>query len=260
MKSIPKEYLTISEKIKAVGKQYLFLYNFGPIKFLTIDEINSNDDLLTDFHSNNNFYGFDFLPFAIVGRYNGVLLYGSTVENKKGVFYNGTYPKTRYPIKISDDISEIIPLEILNDNLISEEEIYAYEEKQYNNYGISLTTDKGIIPTNKDVRILFQEKFTKSILMNKESDYKDLISKFLILNKIEFADLPDGRYYSSDFEEISKKIRKNYSINFYHTHFIPSDYYAIGIYSSQEMSELLKLGLLSDEELNIDEEVYRQTI
>lgn len=73
-------------------------------------------------------------------------------------------------------------------------------------------------------------------------------------------DLPDGRYYSSDFEEISKKIRKNYNINFYHTQFIPSDYYAIVIYSSKEMSELLKLGLLSDEELNIDEKVYLQTI
>lgn len=58
MKSISNEYLTINEKIKAVGKQYLFLYNFGPIKFLTIDEINSNNNILTDFYSNDNFYGF----------------------------------------------------------------------------------------------------------------------------------------------------------------------------------------------------------
>ncbi|MCQ4140619.1 hypothetical protein [Chryseobacterium sp. EO14] len=255
--NIPKEYLQIKDILDKSDKQFLFLYNFGPCKLLNLEETIIDKESLTEFYSNSKLFDFDFFPFAKIGRNDGTLLIATKNNELKGIFYAGFFPKTKHPVKISDNFSNLIPINILGENLISEDEIYAYEELQYNSYDIIETPIKGVIPINNDIRKFFKQKFKNSILIDKESDHQEILTKFFKENKIDNFNLPDGRYYSSDFEEISNKIRKEFKINFYHSQFIPSDYYGIGIYTDNELGELLRLGLINDENLELDDLIYK---
>lgn len=167
----------------------------------------------------------------------------------KGIYYVSTDYDYKYPFKLAGSLTELFGNHSLNDNLLTDEEIISYEEEMFQSYSINGGTQKGILPISQDIRTFFISKFPNAVLINKESNSQKIIREFLSKHNLTTTDFtfPEGRYSSLDYEAIDSAVHKLYpSSNFYFIQFIPSDFYAIGIFDRVQVKDLIKMGLLTE--------------
>jgi len=254
--SIPTEYIELCKKIDFENRKvFFYLYNFGSFELYPIVK----EEIAIEHIFPDNKYQYKGFPFAYADE--GSILaytYGQNSEYLGIYFISLGFPyHYKNPIKISNSLSDMFNGEEIQNQLLNINDIVAYEETVYQSYSLFEKGFKGVIPLNTDLRIEFSKQFPKSVVIDKETDYKKAVEKFLIENNLNFNDLPEGRYYSHDFDKLFLSLREiNQEPKLHYCQFIPSDFYALGLYSDEEVAKLMKYGLVRDKYNIISEESY----
>lgn len=260
MNLIPPSYLDLNSSIDLINGPSLFiLMNFGPYKFIPITDGQIKhayyDDLL-DLYNSCKKEDHEAIPFAISKHYYSFLSFVFKNGTYNGIYYCGKFPMVKIPIKIANDLDDLFESNDLKHFLINDDEVSSFEEKYYNSSEENTKEQKGVLPSKIDLRDWYISNFPNGLLIDRNSDYHEIISSFLKNHNIAFKELPRGRYYSSDFETITNQIIKEYGVYFFHSQFIPSDFYGIGIYNEDQIAKLLKKGLISDFSNLLPESIY----